>query len=76
METGENNSTTSNQNCVDTTAISNYYHSWYSQFRNVSNPWMARYVYALFFLMANILAWAARDELPTLEALLEMKGKI
>ncbi|KAI9088082.1 hypothetical protein K1719_030059 [Acacia pycnantha] len=35
--------------------------SWFSQFRNASNPWMARYVYALIFLVANLLAWAARD---------------
>ncbi|XP_062090738.1 uncharacterized protein LOC133797006 [Humulus lupulus] len=37
------------------------YDSWFSQFRNVSNPWMARYVYAFMFLIANLLAWAARD---------------
>ncbi|KAL9330184.1 hypothetical protein ACSQ67_005187 [Phaseolus vulgaris] len=35
--------------------------SWFSQFRNASNPWMARYVYALVFLVSNLLAWAARD---------------
>ncbi|KAH1251759.1 putative serine incorporator [Glycine max] len=35
--------------------------SWCSQFRNASNPWMARYAYALIFLVANLLAWAARD---------------
>ncbi|KAI4350876.1 hypothetical protein L6164_005283 [Bauhinia variegata] len=35
--------------------------SWCSQFQNASNPWMARYVYALIFLAANLLAWAARD---------------
>ncbi|KAL5572695.1 hypothetical protein UlMin_022292 [Ulmus minor] len=35
--------------------------SWFSQFRNGANPWMARYVYALIFLIANLLAWAARD---------------
>ncbi|XP_015898350.2 uncharacterized protein LOC107431853 [Ziziphus jujuba] len=35
--------------------------SWFSQFRNGSNPWMARYVYALMFLLANLLAWAVRD---------------
>ncbi|CAI0389870.1 unnamed protein product [Linum tenue] len=35
--------------------------SWFGQFRNGSNPWMARYVYALIFLSANLLAWAARD---------------
>ncbi|KAK9211452.1 hypothetical protein WN943_000828 [Citrus x changshan-huyou] len=35
--------------------------SWFSQFRNGSNPWMARYVYALIFLVANLLAWVVRD---------------
>ncbi|CAN1331233.1 Serine incorporator 3 [Linum perenne] len=35
--------------------------SWFGQFRNGSNPWIARYVYALIFLSANLLAWAARD---------------
>ncbi|XP_022749784.1 probable serine incorporator isoform X2 [Durio zibethinus] len=35
--------------------------SWFSQFRNGSNPWMARYVYALIFLVSNLLAWAVRD---------------
>ncbi|GKV11661.1 hypothetical protein SLEP1_g22901 [Rubroshorea leprosula] len=35
--------------------------SWFSQFRNASNPWMARYVYALMFLASNLLAWAVRD---------------
>ncbi|XP_057467014.1 uncharacterized protein LOC130756502 [Actinidia eriantha] len=35
--------------------------SWFSQFRNGSNPWMARYVYGLIFLLATLLAWAVRD---------------
>ncbi|XP_050215279.1 uncharacterized protein LOC126666309 [Mercurialis annua] len=35
--------------------------SWFSQFKNGCNPWMARYVYALIFLSANLLAWTARD---------------
>uniref|UniRef100_A0A5B6YIX1 Serine incorporator n=1 Tax=Davidia involucrata TaxID=16924 RepID=A0A5B6YIX1_DAVIN len=35
--------------------------SWFSQFRHGSNPWMARYVYSLMFLIANLLAWAVRD---------------
>lgn len=35
--------------------------SWFSQFRNGSNPWMARYAYALIFLISNLLAWAVRD---------------
>ncbi|XP_052180553.1 uncharacterized protein LOC127793845 [Diospyros lotus] len=35
--------------------------SWFSQFRNGSNPWMARYVYGLLFLIATLLAWAVRD---------------
>ncbi|XP_019458427.1 PREDICTED: probable serine incorporator [Lupinus angustifolius] len=74
METVEINTRISNQDigASNTTTISKYC-SWYTQFRNVSNPWMARYAYALIFLMANMLAWAARDELPTLGALLEMK---
>lgn len=48
--------------------------SWCSQFRNASNPWMARYAYALIFLVANLLAWAARDY--GRGALTEMKSKI
>ncbi|GAA0154570.1 protein-binding activity modulator [Lithospermum erythrorhizon] len=35
--------------------------SWFNQFRYGSNPWMARYVYSLMFLIANMLAWAVRD---------------
>ncbi|KAA8523093.1 hypothetical protein F0562_009516 [Nyssa sinensis] len=35
--------------------------SWCSQFLYGSNPWMARYVYSLMFLIANLLAWAVRD---------------
>ncbi|KAJ4897687.1 Serinc-domain containing serine and sphingolipid biosynthesis protein [Raphanus sativus] len=35
--------------------------SWFNQFRNGCNPWMARYAYGLIFLIANLLAWAARD---------------
>ncbi|KAL4318364.1 hypothetical protein GQ457_18G000730 [Hibiscus cannabinus] len=35
--------------------------SWFAQFRNGSNPWMARYVYAVIFLASNLLAWAVRD---------------
>ncbi|KAK4798268.1 hypothetical protein SAY86_030594 [Trapa natans] len=35
--------------------------TWCSQFRNGSNPWMARYVYGLMFMAANLLAWVARD---------------
>lgn len=35
--------------------------TWWSQFRNGSNPWMARYMYGLMFLAANLLAWVARD---------------
>lgn len=35
--------------------------SWFAQFRHGSNPWMARYVYGLIFLVANLLAWAVRD---------------
>ncbi|KAI3524579.1 hypothetical protein L1887_03238 [Cichorium endivia] len=44
--------------------------SWIAQFRYGSNPWMARYVYSVMFLLANLLAWAVRDYGPT--ALTEM----
>lgn len=72
METGESNNT-GNQWCSTTISKDS---SWYSQFRNASNPWMARYVYGFIFLVANLLAWAARDELPSLTTLTELKGKI
>lgn len=48
--------------------------SWWNQFRHGSNPWMARYVYSLMFLVANLLAWAIRDY--GRSALTEMKSKI
>lgn len=48
--------------------------SWFRQFGNGSNPWMARYVYALIFLVATLLAWAARDY--GRSALTEMESKI
>ncbi|MBA0703317.1 hypothetical protein Golax_015646 [Gossypium laxum] len=35
--------------------------SWFGQFKNGSNPWMARYVYGLIFLASYLLAWAVRD---------------
>ncbi|KAJ8442387.1 hypothetical protein Cgig2_018643 [Carnegiea gigantea] len=35
--------------------------SWFNQFLYGSNPWMARYVYGLIFLITNFLAWAVRD---------------
>ncbi|KAI4376628.1 hypothetical protein MLD38_014370 [Melastoma candidum] len=35
--------------------------SWFGQFRNGANPWMARYMYALMFLASNLVAWAVRD---------------
>ncbi|KAJ0488044.1 putative serine incorporator/TMS membrane protein [Helianthus annuus] len=38
---------------------------WWAQFRYGSNPWMARYVYSVMFLLANLLAWAVRDYGPT-----------
>lgn len=34
--------------------------SWFTQFYGC-NPWMARYVYGLIFLITNFLAWAVRD---------------
>lgn len=48
--------------------------SWCCQFKNASNPLMARYVYGLIFLAANMLAWATRDELSSISALTELKG--
>lgn len=48
--------------------------SWFSQFRYGSNPWMARYVYGLMFLVATLLAWAVRDYGHT--ALKELESKI
>ncbi|KAH9800514.1 hypothetical protein KPL71_000693 [Citrus sinensis] len=48
--------------------------SWFSQFRNGSNPWMARYVYALIFLVANLLAWVVRDY--SSAALTEMENNL
>lgn len=47
---------------------------WWAQFRYGSNPWMARYVYSVMFLLANLLAWAVRDYGPS--ALTEMNSKI
>uniref|UniRef100_A0A7C9DT42 Serine incorporator n=1 Tax=Opuntia streptacantha TaxID=393608 RepID=A0A7C9DT42_OPUST len=35
--------------------------SWLCQFRYGCNPWMARYIYGLMFLITNFLAWAIRD---------------
>ena len=35
--------------------------SWLCQFRYGCNPWMARYIYGLMFLITNLLAWAIRD---------------
>ncbi|OIV93477.1 hypothetical protein TanjilG_18693 [Lupinus angustifolius] len=54
METGENNNSNAR-------GIISEDSPWFSQFRNACNPWMARYAYALIFLVANLLAWAARD---------------
>nr|GLL27687.1 probable serine incorporator [Ipomoea trifida] len=47
--------------------------SWFDQFCYGSNPWMARYVYGLMFLVANLLAWAVRDYGSSV--LKEMKSK-
>lgn len=69
MESGASSSA-SNERC---TIISKDF-SWCSQFRNASNPWMARYAYGLIFLVANLLAWAARDY--GRGALKEMESKI
>ncbi|CAH8334423.1 unnamed protein product [Eruca vesicaria subsp. sativa] len=61
METGTNtsNSRSSSSRNDSYEAIKNG--SWFNQFRNGCNPWMARYAYGLIFLIANLLAWAARD---------------
>ncbi|KAH7849661.1 hypothetical protein Vadar_021065 [Vaccinium darrowii] len=52
--------------------------SWFSQFQNGSNPWMARYVYGLMFLVATLFAWAVRDyghtALKEMERLKECEG--
>ncbi|RYR07552.1 hypothetical protein Ahy_B05g074929 isoform D [Arachis hypogaea] len=77
MELGEGNNSSSggtNHSCGESSSKELYSSSWWSQFRNVSNPWMARYVYGFIFLVANLLAWAARDELTSLKALTQMKG--
>ncbi|KAI8570993.1 hypothetical protein RHMOL_Rhmol01G0082200 [Rhododendron molle] len=52
--------------------------SWFNQFWYGSNPWMARYVYGLMFLVATLLAWAVRDyghtALKEMERLKECEG--
>ncbi|XP_020233222.1 probable serine incorporator isoform X2 [Cajanus cajan] len=68
MESGESSNSNGNQRSQ---VLKNS--SWYSQFRNASNPWMARYVYGFIFLVANLLAWASRDELSSLSALIQLK---
>ena len=68
MENGGSNNGTTERRIVSKDT------SWCGQFRNASNPWMARYVYALIFLVANLLAWAARDY--GRGALTEMESKI
>ena len=60
METGTSTSNSGSNSRNDSyEAIKNG--SWFNQFRNGCNPWMARYAYGLIFLIANLLAWAARD---------------
>ncbi|CAN7049414.1 unnamed protein product [Brassica rapa subsp. trilocularis] len=59
METGTSTSNSGNSRNDIYETIKNG--SWFNQFRNGCNPWMARYVYGLIFLIANLLAWAARD---------------
>lgn len=68
MESGESSSSSNERHSVLKDS------SWFRQFRNGSNPWMARYVYALIFLVATLLAWAARDYGGS--ALTEMESKI
>ncbi|XP_057967861.1 uncharacterized protein LOC131157596 isoform X2 [Malania oleifera] len=45
--------------------------SWCSKFYNGPNPWLARYIYGVLFLITNLLAWAVRDYGP--HALAEME---
>ncbi|CAH8292655.1 unnamed protein product [Eruca vesicaria subsp. sativa] len=59
METGTSTSNSGSSRNDGYEAIKNG--SWFNQFRNGCNPWMARYVYGFIFLIANLLAWAARD---------------
>ncbi|KAG9140812.1 hypothetical protein Leryth_022540 [Lithospermum erythrorhizon] len=54
---GSTTSTSTNSNYAKIKAGS----SWFDQFRYGSNPWMARYVYAMMFFIVNMLAWAVRD---------------
>lgn len=68
MESGESSSSSNERHSVLKDS------SWFRQFGNGSNPWMARYVYALIFLVATLLAWAARDY--GRSALTEMESKI
>ena len=80
MESSErvNNTTTNNNNndCERqvVSKAESWFRLWFGQFRNGCNPWMARYVYALMFLLSNLLAWAARDY--GRSALTEMESKI
>ncbi|CAN8268615.1 unnamed protein product [Cochlearia groenlandica] len=61
METGTSNEKTSGNIAKDQSYETIKSGSWFNQFRNGCNPWMARYAYGLIFLIANLLAWAARD---------------
>ncbi|KAB1201415.1 putative serine incorporator [Morella rubra] len=53
MESGESSNSERHAVFIDS--------SCFRQFSNASNPWLARYIYALLFLIATLLAWAARD---------------
>lgn len=54
----ETSGSSSNERSVESM---DYGDTWCSQFRNAPNPWMARYVYGLIFLVTNLLAWGVRD---------------
>lgn len=71
MESGTSTSATANATTTTTTTTivttkEKYYPlirdgSWFTQFLYGCNPWMARYVYGLIFLITNFLAWVVRD---------------
>ncbi|PIA42577.1 hypothetical protein AQUCO_02000192v1 [Aquilegia coerulea] len=67
-----------NKRRKSTSYIESMEHSFCSQFLNGSNPWMARYVYGLIFLVMTLFAWGIRDYgrelLKEIERLKDCKG--
>ncbi|XP_057536692.1 uncharacterized protein LOC130814591 [Amaranthus tricolor] len=66
MESGTSTSAATTTTTTSATTKEKYYPlirdgSWFTQFRYGCNPWMARYVYGLIFLITNFLAWVVRD---------------